>query len=128
MRGSFWFFNIVVALFLSGCGSAADSMKFEADKYRAQIENIEGLLSQSEKRPDDGQKLHTYSADLAAAMARDMQNHMQKEYVLNRIISFGEGFAQLEQQGIDWDLEQARDEWKTMRANLFVDASWFQPM
>ncbi|HXV59557.1 MAG TPA: hypothetical protein VEK15_02600 [Vicinamibacteria bacterium] len=128
MRGSFWFLNIAVALFLFGCVSAEDSMKFEADKYRAQIENIEGLLGQSEKQPDDGQRLHKYSADLASAMARDMQNHMQKEYVLNRIISFGEGFAQLEQQGIDWDLEQARDEWKTMRANLFVDASWFQPM
>ena len=128
MRGSFWFVNIVVALILSGCGSAADSMKFEADKYRAQIENLEGILAQAAKQPDDGAKLHVYSADLATAMSKDMQNHMQKEYVLNRIISFGEGYAQLEQQGIDWDLEQAREEWKTMRGNLFVEASWFQPM
>jgi hypothetical protein len=111
----------------AACGGG-DALKHEPDPYRQQIEPIEALLSKPQSESGDCGRLHKMSADLAGAVARDIDHHQHKEIVMNRLMGFGQDFATKEEQGMPCDLGEARAQWKVIRSELFLEADWFQAM
>jgi len=117
----------VTLVILAACGGG-DAMKHEPEPYRQQIEPIESLLQKSESESGDCGKLHSLSANLAGAVAKDIQHHAHREIVTNRLVGFGQEFAAREEQGLGCDLAEARAQWKLIRSELFQEAGWFQSM
>lgn len=109
------------------CGpSYEDAMKHDPEPFRAQIEEVETLLQKPESELGDGSKLHITCANLAGALGRTIDNHTHKEFVMNRLVSYGAVYAQQEEANLPWDIAEAREAWKNVRADLFLDADWFK--
>ena len=118
---------LVTSLVLFACGSG-DASKHDPELYRAQIEEIETLLEKPEAGPGDGGRLHVMSANLAGAVGMTIEHHTRKQTVMNLLISFGESFAHREEQGVSWEMAEAREFWKKVRSGIFNEADWFQKM
>lgn len=121
------FASFVAGVALAQC-SGGDAMKHEPEPYRQKIEQIESLLQKPESEPGDCSKLHVMSADLAGEVAKDIQHFTHKEIVTNRLVGFGQDFASLEEGGFPCDLAAARESWKAIRSELFIEADWFQSL
>ena len=113
-----------IALAISGCASSDDSMRFEADPYRAQIEAIESHIA-SEPTTTHGSTLGVLATNLAGELGKNINNQRYRETVQVRLITFGDVFAMAEQQGVPFDPAQAKELWLDARTDLFKDASWF---
>lgn len=124
-------YRVVTALsfvvIVAACGGG-NAMKHAPDPYRQQIEPIESLLSKPQGESGDCGRLHTMSADLAGAVAKDIEHHQHREIVTNRLVGFGQEFATQEEQGLPCDLAGARAQWKVIRSELFQEADWFRAM
>jgi hypothetical protein len=118
---------VVIGVIAVACGGG-DAMKHAPDAYRPQIEKLESLLSKPQSEDGDCGRLHTMSADLAGAVAKDIEHHQHREIVTNRLVGFGQEFATREEQGLPCDLGEARGEWKVIRTELFQEADWFRGM
>ena len=125
---AFGVMSTVILLVFSGCGDLGTlgSTKYDPEPYRAQIQQIESLVQKSYYTQGDGGRLHKYSADLAGAIRQDIPDYKVRERVMNRILNFGNHFADKEEQGAPVDLVEARAAWMTLRSDLFMHADWFQ--
>ena len=102
LTGSILTVSAMFALCLSGCGSSDDSMRFEADPYRTQIEAIEQHIA-SEPTPTHGSTLGVLATDLAGELGKNIDNQRYRETIQVRLISFGDIFAMAEQQGAPFE-------------------------
>jgi hypothetical protein len=111
-----------------GCSPESDteSMRYDPEPYRELIQKIEAMLNKAEAVPGDGATLYKYSSELAGALGKNIDNHMIRETVQNRLMSFGEAFTAQEDAGMTVDLEAGRASWKNLRADLFRSADWYK--
>jgi len=115
----------IAVLITLGCApSSDDSMKFEADAYRPQIEAIEQHIA-AEPTATHGSRLGVLITDLAGELGNNINNQRFRETIQVRLVTFGDIFAMAEQQGVPFDPAQAQELWLQTRADLFKDADWF---
>jgi len=116
--------SAVVVLTLTGCGG--DAMLYDPEPYREHIENLESILQKPESELGDGAKIMEHAAKLAGALGRNIDNHRAKETVKSLLIDFGQTLSDIEAQGGQLDMAEAREQWKMLRDALFKPADWYR--
>ena len=126
LRSAVWVTGVAMAVVLGSCTSGDDSIRYDPEQYREHIEKIEALVQKDEVGPRDGSTLAKYSTDLAGAMGKNIENHRVRETIMNRLIMFGQTYADMETSDIPFEMAEVREEWAAVRTDLFQPANWFK--